>query len=412
VQTVATPHSTSGDADDYRWLTGPAAAEWLAWAAASEQSLSAQVEHLRGQCSGQRTHLVLEQAALRHKARAKFEAAERMFFTARGLEQATDETVAAHKAGRFVGRGKIFDLCCGVGGDLIALARRGEVVGVDCDEIMAIIARANGLAMDESSSDKSAREGIEVRVQDVGQLDLAECAAWHIDPDRRPSGRRTTQVALHEPGPDVIDRLRSQNPHAAVKLAPAAEMPPEWIEQAESEWISRDRQCRQLVAWFGDLARAPGTRSASVLGAAPGECRTVRGDQHLEPLVAATIGSYLYEPDAAVLAAKLGGALAQEHNLSAIAPGLAYWTGNQVISDAALGAFEVLDVLPFRLKPLKAYFRRRGIGRLEIKKRGVEHDPSELRQQLSLRGEASATLFVTRIDKRVIAIVARRVVSG
>jgi hypothetical protein len=94
--------------------------------------------------------------------------------------------------------------------------------------------------------------------------------------------------------------------------------------------------------------------------------------------------------------------------LAAIAPGVAYWTGQRIVSDAALGCFEVQDVLPFRLKTLKTYLRERGIGRLEIKKRGVEQDPAELRRQLDLAGPASATLLLARIDKRIIAIVARR----
>jgi hypothetical protein len=390
----------NGQLELYQWLTGPAAAGWIDWAAAAEVPLAAQVEHLRAQCTGDQTHIVLEQVALRHKGRAKFAAAAKMFFTPRGLEQATDEIVAAHKAARFKGQSRIFDLCSGIGGDLMALARQGDTVGFDRDPLMATLAQANG---------RMESGGPGVRVEDVGQLDLADCAAWHIDPDRRPSGRRTTLVDLHEPGPEVMKKLLARNPHAAIKLAPAARMPEDWLEQAETEWISRGRQCRQLVAWFGDLARRPGTRSASVLGGSPHACRTVTGSPDVEPPLAAALGSYLFEPDAAVLAAKLGGALAAEHDLAAIAPGVAYWTGPRIVSDAALGCFEVQDVLPFRLKSLKRYLRERGIGQLEIKKRGVEQDPSELRRQLDLVGPAAASLLLARIDKRVIAIVARRI---
>ncbi|MBI3838852.1 MAG: SAM-dependent methyltransferase [Planctomycetia bacterium] len=403
-----TAHATFAGRDDYQWLTSPAAAEWLDWAAASRQSLTAQVEHLRGRCTSEQTHLVLEQITLRRKARTKFAAATRMFFTPRGLEQATDEIVAAHKAARFIGRKKIFDLCSGIGGDLLALAQRGETVGVDRDPIMATIARANGRLVAATAEAPLARGGPEVCLQDVGRLDLAECAAWHIDPDRRPSGRRTTLVGLHEPGMEVMEKLLAQNPHAAIKLAPAAQLLPHWLEQAETEWISRGRECRQLVAWFGDLAGRPGTRSASVLGAKSGECRTVTGRADLEPPLAAAIGPYLFEPDAAVLAANLGGALAVQYDLAAIAPGAAYWTGNRIVSDAALGCFEVRDVLPFRFKALKDYLRERGIGQLEIKKRGVDRDPAELRRQLNLAGPESATLLLARIDKRIIAIIARR----
>jgi SAM-dependent methyltransferase len=396
--------------DDYRWLIGSAADAWLQWAGTSTLPLTAKVAYLRARLTPEQTHRVLEQIELREKARTKFAAAGRMFFTSRALEQATDEIVAAHKAARFSASGRMFDLCCGVGGDLLALARRGETVGFDRDPIMATIAEANArLLLGETTAAEGRKRCPEVHVRDVSTLDVGECDAWHIDPDRRPSGRRTTRVDLHEPSTEVIEHLLAQNTDAAIKLAPAARMPAAWSERAELEWISRGRECRQLVAWFGDLARDASHRRATVLGPAAAETRSFTGTPHLEPPLADRVGRYVLEPDAAVLAAKLDGALAAQHGLAAIAPGIAYWTGEQAIADPALGCFEVQEVLPFRLKPLRTLLRARGIGQLEIKKRGVAHDPAELRVQLDLAGENSATLLLVPIEKRVTAILARRI---
>src|SRR5947209_7056759 len=66
--------------DDYRWLVGPAAREWLDQADANDRELVSQVAELRRQLSAARAHLVLEQATLRLRARQKFSAAEQMFF--------------------------------------------------------------------------------------------------------------------------------------------------------------------------------------------------------------------------------------------------------------------------------------------------------------------------------------------
>ena len=79
------------------------------------------------------------------------------------------------------------------------------------------------------------------------------------------------------------------------------------------------------------------------------------------------------------------------------------------LDDPALACFEISDVLPLDLKRVRALLRERNIGRLEIKKRGVDHDPHKLRRQLGLIGEESATLFVTRLRGRVTAILARRI---
>src|SRR5581483_9199600 len=97
------------------------------------------------------------------------------------------------------------------------------------------------LAAANLRNDGRATQASGTAAAEVLATDLAAAAAWHIDPDRRPHGRRTTQVALHSPGADEIDRLRAQCPAAAVKLAPAAEAPPHWAAEAQLEWISRGR---------------------------------------------------------------------------------------------------------------------------------------------------------------------------
>ena len=76
---------------------------------------------------------------------------------------------------------------------------------------------------------------------------------------------------------------------------------------------------------------------------------------------------------------------------------------------AARERVEVLDVLPWSLKTLRAWVRAEGIGTLEIKKRGLQVDPAAFRRQLRLAGPASATIIGTPTPKGAIAIIARRV---
>jgi len=65
----------------------------------------------------------LAQHELRLRARAKFTRAEQMWLTREGLEQASAEPIARHRATRYAGRARVADLCCGIGGDLIALVK-------------------------------------------------------------------------------------------------------------------------------------------------------------------------------------------------------------------------------------------------------------------------------------------------
>jgi hypothetical protein len=93
--------------DDVGWLTGADARPWLERAARRGMSLVALTKLLRANLSPARTHLVLELVQLRRDAAIKFERAAEMFFTRRGLEQATDERIAAYKAERFPAGGPL-----------------------------------------------------------------------------------------------------------------------------------------------------------------------------------------------------------------------------------------------------------------------------------------------------------------
>jgi hypothetical protein len=427
---------SEGSLSNFRWLVSAEAAPWLELAGANLAPSVAAVARWRKELSAERVHLVLQQAMLRHRAREKFSVAERLFFTPIGLEQATDEVIARYKAERFamrIGRrsfgGLVADLCCGIGGDLMALAMRGPAIGVDRDPATALLAEANlteanlaagqliammasagGASVCAASAGEAAESETAVQTADVATFRVAECAAWHIDPDRRPQGRRTTRAVLHDPPPAVIERLLAECPHGAVKLAPAAVLPDGWQSRAELQWISSRRECRQLVAWFGDLAESPGTRRATVLSASREPC-TVAGEADVHVPVAGRIGRYVFEPDAAVLAAGLAGAMAAECGLEAVTASAAYLTGepaSSVLHHAAMACFEVLDVCPLRIKPLRQLLRDRGIGRVEVKKRGVDVDPQRLAAELQGPGEARAALLLFRKREKMTAIIARR----
>jgi len=328
-----------------------------------------------------------------------------MFFTPWGLEQATDEAVARYKARRFPAGRTVADLCCGIGGDLLALGSRGPTVGVDRDPVKTLLAEANCRALQPAAGSPAE---IKLLIADASAVPISDFAAWHVDPDRRAAGRRTTRVEAQDPGPELIDRLLAEVPHAAIKLAPACDVPDHWSEGAEREWISYGGECRQLVAWFGELARRPGRRAATVIGVAPASNRTVEERLDALPPEITSVGRYLFEPDAAVLVAGLIPTLCVELGLTAIAPEIAYLTGDHPISDAIIQSFAVTDVLPFDLKRVKALLRERGIGRLEVKKRGVPHDPEQLRRQLRVPGDKKGTLLLTRVRGAVTAIVASR----
>ncbi|EMF29954.1 hypothetical protein H114_06011 [Streptomyces gancidicus BKS 13-15] len=332
----------------------------------------------------------LGQARLRQRAVAKFgaEDAARMFFTPNGVEQSTRRSVAAYRAERLRAAGvrSVADLCCGIGGDAIALARAGiRVLAVDRDPQAAAAARANAEALGLAGL-------IEVREADVTEVDTSGYDAVFVDPARRSSkrGRIFDPEAYSPPLSWAVRAALDASRAAALKIAPG--IPHEAVPaEAEAEWISDGGDVKEAVLWFGT---APGTIRATLL---PGPHTLVsRGlpDPEVRP-----VGRYLYEPDGAVVRSHLVAEVAEMLDGGLIDPTIAYVTTDALTPTPYAAAYEITDRLPFNVKKLKALLREREVGVLTVKKRGSAVEPEELRRKALPKphGTASVTVFLTRV---------------
>lgn len=329
----------------------------------------------------------LGQARLRQRAAAKFAAAdaERMFFTPNGVEQSTRASVAAYRARRLTDLGvtSVADLCCGIGGDAIALARAGiRVLAVDRDPLTAAVARANAEAL-------GLTDLMEVREADVTEVDTAGYDAVFVDPARRSGRGRIFDPEAYSPPLSWAVAAARRAPHAALKIAPGIPheaVPPE----AEAEWISDGGDVKEAVLWFG--TGAPGAVRATLL---PGP-RTLLGRGLPDPEVR-PVGRYLYEPDGAVIRAHLVAEVAEEVAGGLIDATIAYVTADELHPTPYATPYEITDQLPFNLKKLKALLREREVGTLTVKKRGSAVEPEELRRKVKPQGPNAATVFLTRV---------------
>lgn len=344
---------------------------------------------------------VLTQAALRRRARAKFgEFAERMLFTRAGLEQSTRLDVAARHAARLRASGArlVADLGCGIGGDALAMAGVGlGVRAVERDEVTAVLAQYNLAPFPEA----------EVVVRDAEDVGLGDVNAAWIDPARRTSGHSDTRRVAstgYSPSLDFVERTAARLP-TGVKLSPAHDrgtVP----EDAEAQWVSDRGDVVELVLWRGGLERDGVRRAALVLGPAGAAELTAARDAADEPV--GELGDHLYEPDGAVIRARLIGDVARATGTRPVGPGIAYLTGGGFSPSPFLTPFAIDAVLPFDRHRIRQELRARGVGRLEIKKRGVDLDPAAFRKELALRGDEEAVLVVTRAADRRVALICHR----
>jgi hypothetical protein len=330
----------------------------------------------------------LTQARLRSRARAKLGAdADRLWFTADGLEQATRPGVAAGHAARFAraGVGRVADLCCGIGGDLVPLAgaARSGAVGVDRDPLTAAVAAANATVL-------GAGDRVEVRCEDVAATDLAGVDGVFVDPARRGGGRRALDPRSWSPPFSFVLDLTARVPATGAKLAPGV---PHGVlpVDAEAEWVSDGGDVVECALWSGPLATGVRRRATLLPFSA-----TLTGDGTRRGVVG-PVGRYLVEPDGAVIRAGLVAEAADLVGGRLLDPTIAYLTCEHRPSTPFGTAYEVTDVLPFGLKRLRTLLRERGVGRLTVKKRGTAVQPEALRAQLRLRGDAEATVVLTRV---------------
>ena len=349
----------------------------------------------------ERVHHALEQVRLRRKARAKLgQFADRMLFTEAGLEQATRLQVAAHHSGRFerAGLTNVADMGCGLGVDSMAMGALGlRVTAVERDELTAALATYNLAPFDS----------VHVVHGDAMAVDLPAFDGLWWDPARREGSTRLSDPSQWSP-PLVEIFERSQTIPSGIKLAPGIErglLP----RDAEWQWVSVDGDVVEVVVWTGVLARPGVGRAALVLRGDTVNEMTSAADSPDQPV--GPLGKYLFEPDGAVIRARLIGDLARSLAGHMIDPTIAYITGDTLHHSAFASTFRVDAVMPYRQQDIKKWVRDSDIGTLEIKKRGIDVDPSRLRASLPLAGSHTATLFLTRVNGRKIAIAATRLHS-
>jgi SAM-dependent methyltransferase len=342
----------------------------------------------------------LHQAALRRKAAVKFGAdAAGLFFTRDGLEQATRPVVADHHARRFLAAGvrRVVDLGCGIGADALAFARAGlEVVAVERDPEVAAVAAANlgGLG-----------EVICADAENVAGDLLTPGVGVFCDPARRDVRGRLWRVEDFSPSWHLVRELLDGRRTAGIKLGPA--LPHDLVPRtAEAEWLSDLGDVVEVGLWAGAGSRA-GARAAVV------RTRESAGWQRLEtvagpPLQVRELGSYLFDPDGAVI--RSGGIAQLGRTLDAglLDAHLAYLTGDVAARSAFATTFAVRDRLPYDRKVLRRWVAEQRVGRLEIKQRGVAADPAELRRALRPNGPNSATMIISRTPHGAVVAISDR----
>jgi SAM-dependent methyltransferase len=330
----------------------------------------------------------LAQHELRGRATAKFAKAGRMWFTRDGLEQASAEPLARHRAARYAGFATVADLCCGIGGDLCALAPGRDALAVDLDPVHLRMAREN--ARVHGAGPVAAARA------DVRDLRLPRWLAVFVDPARRAGGRRLPAGESRPPLAWCLG-LADRTAGVGVKAAPGLPLglvPAGW----ELELLADRRELKEAVLWSPALATTG--RRATVF---PGP-HTLAADPG-PPVPCAPPGAFLLDPSPAVTRAGLVEELARDLRAWKLDPRIAFLSADQPMGSPFGRLLSVQASLPWNLKRLRGVLRERGVGTVEVRKRGSPVDVADLTARLRLRGDAHAVVVLTRVADRPWALV-------
>lgn len=321
----------------------------------------------------------LELSELRARACAKFDRAHHMYLTRDGLEQASAQIISAHRARRYTQYQYVADLCCGIGGDLIALAPGRDALAVDRDPLHLRMAALNAAVYGASS--------VRIRCEDVQASDLAGVEAVFVDPARRHGGKRDLRES--EPPLAWCLALAERVPAVGVKAAPGLQresVPPDW----ELEFVSVGGDLKEAALWSPPLAtvgrRATLLPDGHTLVSEPGpavEC--------LPP------GAYLLDPDPAVTRAGLVEELARSLSAWKLDPEIAFLSLDSPVTTPFARLLRIDESLPWNLKRLREVLRRLNVGAVDIRKRGSAVDVEDLRRRLKLTGAKRVTVALTRM---------------
>jgi SAM-dependent methyltransferase len=335
----------------------------------------------------------LTQHELRRAAAAKFTRAGEMLFTRPGLEQASSELLARHRAARLAHRpGLVADLCCGIGGDLLALAAGREALAVDLEPVHLRLAAHNAAVYGAGP--------VQARQADVREVGLDGVAAAFVDPARRAAGRRLPAGLSHPPLAWCLG-LAARVDAVVVKAAPGLPReaaPPGW----ELELVAAGRGLKEAVLWspaLATVARRATVLPASATGRDPaGHTLTSAPGGGPGPEVpVAQPGAYLLDPNPAVTRAGLVRELASQLGAWKLDEEIAFLSLDQDVRSPFARTLRVLDSAPWNERQLAGRLRAHDVGEVQIRRRGLAGDIDRLQRRLRLDGTLRATLVMTRL---------------
>jgi len=112
--------------------------------------------------------------------------------------------------------------------------------------------------------------------------------------------------------------------------------------------------------------------------------------------LAFSVKEYFYEPDPAIIKARLSIMLAKDYTLQFVNKSVDYLTSDHKIAAFPGRTFRVIESVPYKPKSFRGFLNRHAITGASIQRRDFPLSPEELRKKFRLLESERAFLFFTR----------------
>jgi 16S rRNA G966 N2-methylase RsmD len=336
------------------------------------------------------------------------------------LEQCSSEVTARYKAAllsKLPSKQRLTDLTGGMGVDSSFLSEQFEqAVYVERQALLCELATANFRALGVTNITVTHADA-------VGYLESmppADCI--FIDPARR-DGHGGKVISIADCEPNILELkplLLTKAAHVLVKLSPMLDLTASLQQLAcvkEAHIVAVDNECKELLLLLGHEAPEPSevpVHCVNLSSAAPSALSVstpftfTRGGEHEAPcLFADTVGSYLYEPNAALLKGGAFRSVSYIYKVKKLHPNSHLYTSDEYIPCFPGRSFRVEAVLHPSGKETKAQLTR--IGKTNITVRNYPESVALLRRRLKLADGGDSYLFATTLkDGQRVYIVCKK----
>ncbi|PYE15598.1 hypothetical protein DFR67_110264 [Williamsia limnetica] len=330
---------------------------------------------------------LVETVTCRRKAVGKLRHPDRLLLTADALQQATAFQVAEHRAAEIADRypdATVHDVTCSIGADLAALTAAEGIagaIGSDLDVVRLAMAAHNVPAATLARADA---------LTPTSNADVVIA-----DPARRSGGRRSFRIEDTEPPLLEVLAVYAGRP-LVVKSAPGVDyrlLRDRYGFAGEVQLVSLNGGVREACLWSQP---SPGVRRRATVIRTAGTSFEIT-DAADDAADVDDAGTWILDPDGAVIRAGLVRHFAQAHGLWQLDPQIAYLSGEELPPGER--GWRVIEQLGFSEKNLKRRLAELECGTLEITVRGIDLDPDRLRKRLKLKGSRSLAVVITRIGR-------------